>query len=258
MDEGAFALACQRAAALTRGANGIGTLGEKSLHAALKLYFEPDAACHEQKVGGFVADIVGEDGVIEIQTRQCGKLIRKLDAFLEACRVTVVHPLALEKWVIWHTADGGVQSRRCSPKHARLTDCVRELYPIRYALDHPGFRFCVCLLELEEHHLLDGYGKARKGRATRLDRVPLRLLEEVWFTCPSDYLTLLPGGLPECFTVRDVMAAGALDADTARMLLNILCYLELAERVGKQGHAGVFRICMNGTKNALQTAEIVV
>ena len=40
MDQEAFASACAWAAARL-GQGGIGTLGEKSLHAALKYYFEP-------------------------------------------------------------------------------------------------------------------------------------------------------------------------------------------------------------------------
>ena len=35
----------------------IGLLGEKILHAGLKLYFEPNSDFHEVKVSGFVADI---------------------------------------------------------------------------------------------------------------------------------------------------------------------------------------------------------
>ena len=63
------------------------------MHAALKSYYEPDFESREVKVGGFVADIVGENGIIEIQTRGFDRLGRKLDAFLEAVRVTVVYPV---------------------------------------------------------------------------------------------------------------------------------------------------------------------
>ena len=66
MDQEAFSSACAWAAARL-GQGGIGTLGEKSLHAALKYYFEPCPENHEQPLGGFVADAVGEHGVIEIQ-----------------------------------------------------------------------------------------------------------------------------------------------------------------------------------------------
>ena len=127
MDQEAFASACAWAAARL-GQGGIGTLGEKSLHAALKYYFEPCPENHEQPLGGFVADAVGEHGVIEIQSRSLFKLIPKLDAFLEACPVTVVHPLIGKKWVAWYTPEGVPVSCTRAPGKLRLTDAVPELY----------------------------------------------------------------------------------------------------------------------------------
>ena len=64
-----------------RERNGIGTLGEKSLHLILKSYYEPLYALHEQKLGRYVADILNEDGVIEIQTRSLSAMRKKLEAF---------------------------------------------------------------------------------------------------------------------------------------------------------------------------------
>ena len=51
-----------------RQAEGIGMLGEKLLHAALKNYFSGENDLQEQKVGRYVADIYGPEGIIEIQT----------------------------------------------------------------------------------------------------------------------------------------------------------------------------------------------
>ena len=66
MDCNRFQQACRQARESLRGQNGIGTLGEKTLHAALKAYYEPDAESHEIKIGRYIADIVGENGIIEI------------------------------------------------------------------------------------------------------------------------------------------------------------------------------------------------
>ena len=60
----------------------IGTLGEKSLHAVLKRYYEPDRSCHEIPVGNYVADIVNQDGIFEIQTRGLSNLRPKLNELL--------------------------------------------------------------------------------------------------------------------------------------------------------------------------------
>ena len=90
MDQARFLAAREAALRRTRGGQGIGTLAEKALHAALKAYYEPDAESREIALGGFVADIVGEEGIIEIQTRGFDRLCGKLEVFLEAARVTVV------------------------------------------------------------------------------------------------------------------------------------------------------------------------
>ena len=77
----------------------IGLLGEKILHAGLKLYFEPNSDFHEVKVSGFVADICNAEGIIEIQTRSLGKLKRKLEVFLQNMPVTIVYPIAHTKYL---------------------------------------------------------------------------------------------------------------------------------------------------------------
>lgn len=83
-----------------KGMGGIGTLGERTLHMVLKRYFEPDESLHEIRVGGFVADIVRPNGIIEIQTRDFSKLRRKLAAFLELGPVTVVYPVPWAGWLL--------------------------------------------------------------------------------------------------------------------------------------------------------------
>ena len=55
MDCNRFQQACRQARESLRGQNGIGTLGEKTLHAALKAYYEPDAESHEIKIGRYIA-----------------------------------------------------------------------------------------------------------------------------------------------------------------------------------------------------------
>ena len=116
MDTERFLQARKEALGRVGGAGGIGTLSEKALHAALKSYYEPDFESREVKVGGFVADIVGENGIIEIQTRGFDRLRRKLDAFLEAARVTVVYPVVPKRGLCWVDPETGeIFEKRKSP-----------------------------------------------------------------------------------------------------------------------------------------------
>ena len=82
MDKIRFKEACDKIINKSRKQNGIGTLGEKTLHAVLKCYFEPHEDNQEISLGGYVADIAGENGVIEIQTRNFNVLRKQLNALL--------------------------------------------------------------------------------------------------------------------------------------------------------------------------------
>ena len=53
--------ACKKIIYNPRDREGIGRLGEKTVHAVLKYYLESDESCHEQKVEGFYADILQPD-----------------------------------------------------------------------------------------------------------------------------------------------------------------------------------------------------
>jgi hypothetical protein len=61
----------------------IGTLNEKPLHAALKVWYALPGDRLEVSVGGFIADIVRGDLLIEIQTRHLAAMKRKLHALAE-------------------------------------------------------------------------------------------------------------------------------------------------------------------------------
>ena len=134
---------------------GIGRLGEKSVHAVLKYAYEPHPENHEIPLGGYVADILGEDGVIEVQSRDLWKLAPKLRAFLPVCRVTVVCPLAASEWILRTDPDTGETARRKSPKRARPFDILPALSPapIRELLLHPRLRLRVVMLEVERQDI---------------------------------------------------------------------------------------------------------
>ena len=155
----------------------IGLLGEKVLHAGLKLYFEPNPDFHEVKINGFVADICNAKGIIEIQTRNLGKLKRKLEVFLEQMPVTIVYPIAHTKYLCWVDEEtGDVTGRRKSPKTGSTWDLFRELYQLRAFLTHPNFCVCAALIDLEEYRLLNGWSRDKKKGSTRYDRIPIQLV----------------------------------------------------------------------------------
>lgn len=241
MDQARFLAEREAALRRTRGGQGIGTLAEKALHAALKAYYEPDAESREIALGGFVADIVGEEGIIEIQTRGFDRLRGKLEVFLEAARVTVVYPVAVRRQLSWIDPEtGAVSPPRGSTKKGVPFDALPELYKIKPLLPHPNFRLRLALLVLTDYKYLDGYGPQRKMRATRGERVPEALLGQIDCVAPADYLALLPADLPAPFTAEQLAKAVRRPVNQARAGVNVLCALGALERAGKSGHAYLY------------------
>lgn len=225
--------ACKAAQVYTGAETGIGTLGERLIHRTLKYYFEPRPDCHEAAVGGYVADIVGKDGIIEIQTGSFRKMERKLAAFLEVTNVTVVHPIITKKTIIKVDGDTGERlSRRVSPKRRSVWDTFFELCAIRSALGNPRLRVCVCLLEAEE---------IRAGK--RKISYPTALLSQTWLCAPADYAAFIPEGLPENgFTSADFASKASIRRDQAQSALPVLCAAGVCERVGKAGNSYIYKI----------------
>ena len=227
--------------AAERERNGIGTLGEKSLHLILKSYYEPLSALHEQKLGRYVADILNEDGVIEIQTRSLSAMRKKLEAFLEVTHVTVVHPIVHHKWMAWLDPETGEMSKpRKSPKTGTLYDAFWELGGIPDLLMHPNLTVCLVMLDMDELKFLNGWDHSKKRGASRCDRIPRALLSETFLSAADDYRAFLPDSLPDHFTLRGdrrgvdalirvLKATGVLSEDGKRGREKLYCRTEILQ-----------------------------
>lgn len=236
-DQKAFEAAKRKIIGADRHRPGIGTLSEKTVHAILKHFYDPDEGHQEIPVGNFVADIYAEGEIIEIQTRQFDKLRGKLAAFLPQFPVTIVYPIPREKWVIWVDRESGECSqRRKSPKKGSPYHIFPELYRIKTFLKDPNLRLRLILLDMEEYKLLDGRGQNRKKGASRYDRIPTKLVEEIAIDCPRDFLRFLPAPLESAFTSRDFARAAHIPLPLAQTTLHILYYMDVVTRVGKQGN----------------------
>ncbi len=223
----------------------IGTLGEMSYHRQLKYRLMPDSRFHEQKVGRYVADIRCGNEIIEIQTRGFYKLKDKLAYFLsQGYRVTVAYPIEAVKWLVWVHPGSGEATRRRSPKKGKAADLLPEMYGIRELLSHPNLSFLAVLAETEELRLLSEKGRNSKKGAKRLERTPLSFLEEIHYSSPEDFLSLIPASLPERFTIKDYIFHGGFskrDSRSAHDAVGALEALGLVERDGKQGRAFQYR-----------------
>ncbi len=242
-DQQAFEAAVKKWTGTERQRIGIGTLAEKSVHAVLKNYYEPDESRQEIPIENFVADIYADGAIIEIQTRQFNKLREKLKAFLPLYQVTVVYPIPREKWVIWIDEESG----ECSKKHKSPVKgnpymAFPELYKIKMFLKDPNLRLKFVLLDMEEYRLLNGWSRDKKRGSSRYDRIPVGFVEEVEIDCLRDYMQFVPFDLEEPFTSKEFAKAAHISVSLSQVVLNILYFTGTLTRVGKKGNQYLYAV----------------
>ena len=223
--------------------HGIGTLSEKSLHAIIRNYLEPDKQKQEIKIGKNYADIYNEEGIIEIQTKQFNKLRNKLTEFLKNYKVTVVYPIAFNKWLYWvndETAE--VSKGRKSPKTGTVYDAFFELYKIKKFLNNDNLKLKIILLDVEEYRYLNGWSKDKKKGSHCMDRIPKRVEKEINICTIDDYKKLIPKGLSNEFTSKDFAKQANIKIEKAQLTLNILYEVQAVKRIGKKGRSYLYTV----------------
>lgn len=240
-DKEEFHKSCKKVLENERVRLGIGTLSEKTVHAVLKRYLVPDENCHEIKCGRYVADILCDGEIMEIQTAGFNRLRGKLEEFLKDKDVTVVYPIPHIKWLIWiDDKTGEFSEKRRSPKKGSYYDAFYELYKIKMFLKHPNLHFRLILLDVEEYRLLNGYSADRKRGSERYDRIPVELVEDKFLNSAHDFKELVPAELCEPFTTKMFQKATKLSPKKAGVAVNVLAYLNVIKQVGKEKNAYLY------------------
>lgn len=242
-----FSHALSTAMTRIRGMHGsVGTQNEKLIHATLKSYYAPYSDEQEIKIGNYFADAVSEDGIFEIQTRCLYRLREKLKCFTAAARVTVVHPVECEQRTVYISADTGeivkeTPFRRSEPK----AKVFEELYSIRDYLSNPRVRIILARLKVEKRVYFSGdklpdLRNRQVKKRLHIEKIPLKLLEEVFLGSKEDYMRYLPKGLPESFTKKDFIKA-AKDGTTS-LRLEVLRAAGVLIQTGNQGKSFIYTL----------------
>lgn len=224
------------------GAASIGELNERSLHRALKARYAVGGGATEQAVDGFVADVVAGGRIVEVHTGGFRPLRRKLPRLLERHPVTLVHPVARDRYIVKVPADPNAPpTRRRSPKHGSVFDVFPALASIPALLAHPNLTLEVVMTVEEEVRALTGRGSWRRRGWAILDRRLVDVVETFAVSSMGDLFALLDAGLPERFTTRDV--AAAMGSSRRLGQLAAFCFRKggASEVCGKKGNALVYR-----------------
>lgn len=220
----------------------IGELNERSLHRALKARYAVAGSATEQAVDGFVADILIGNHIIEVHTGTFWGLKKKLRRLLPRFAVTLVHPIALDRYIV-KVHEGTATTRRKSPKHGSVFATFSALVSIPTLLDHPNMNLEIVMTVEEEIRVIDPRRNRRRGGWTRVDRRLLEVAETYRIGAMADLFALLDGQLAETFTSRDL--AVAMGAARRLGQQAAFCFREagVCEVCGKEGNALVYRRC---------------
>jgi hypothetical protein len=215
----------------------IGTLNEGALHAQLKDWYRRPGDRVEEKVGGFVVDLVRGDLLVEIQTGGFAPLRRKLELLLELGPVRLVAPVAVSRRIVRLSGDGEVLSSRRSPRRGCLEDVFARLVSIPALLGRPAFELEVLLTHQHEVRTFQP-GKAYRRRGWVVTGRSLVSVERsVRIGCPADAAKLLPPELPEPFDTAELAAAASINRRLAQQMTYCLRALGVLEPVGKRSGA---------------------
>jgi hypothetical protein len=221
----------------------IGTLREKPLHASLKDWYSRPGDRVEWPVDGFVVDLVRDDLLIEIQTRSFSSMKRKLTSLLKlGRRVRIVHPIAIDRWIVKIDESGTILSRRRSPKHGDLTDLFAELVSFPEVLVHPNLEIDLVLTNEDEirRHTPDSAWR-RKGWVVA-ERHLLEVVDTALIRSPGDVIALIPGGLPDPFTTAELADALGRPRRAGQQMAYCLLKAGVLATAGKRGNSILYAL----------------
>lgn len=222
--------------------NQIGTLSEKSTHRLIKNYLEPNEEYHEVDVGNYIADIKRGNSIIEIQTQQFNRLIPKINYYIRnGYSITVVYPLVTKKTLNWIDTESleVVQTRKSSHTGV-IQDIFKELYWIIEYIVNKNICLKIILIDANEYKYLDGYGPNNKNKATKIDKIPTKIIGEINFNSVSDLAQFIPNTLPKEWTVKDFIKHSKCNKRWAGSGIKLLRDFGVITVVRKQGNAYVY------------------
>lgn len=223
-------------------ASSIGELNERSLHRALKARYAVSGTATEQVIDGFVADVVIGDRVVEVQTGSFSPLKKKLPKLLERHTVTLVYPIAQDRYIVKVATDPDVTApRRKSPKHGSVFDVFSVLTSIPALLAHPNLTLeIVMTIEEDVRAVNEGRTRWRRGWV-RLDRRLVEVVKTHTIASMAELFAMIDHELPEQFTTDDI--ATAMKSSRRLGQQAAYCFRKggVSEILGKRGNALVYR-----------------
>jgi len=220
---------------------GINIKNEKSLHNDIKRWYSQEGDRFEVKVDGSIIDIVRDDLLIEVQTKNFSAIKNKLVRLCKKHKLRLIYPIAVEKWITTLEKDNtNVISRRKSPKKGRVEDVFEELLRMPALINEENFQLVVLMIKVEEIRCADGQGSWRRKGISIVDRKLLDVVDIFHFQSKEDFFTLLPENLTYPFTNKSLGEVLKISPKKVTKITYTLKHMGLIKEVGKSGRQLLF------------------
>ncbi len=220
----------------------IGTKQEKTLHQTIKYYLSLNEEEHEVKLDKKIVDIYKDNEIYEIQTQGFDKMRDKLETLLPNHSLTIVFPIAHIKTLYLISDLGEVESVRKSPKKQSPFEIFKELYKIKSYLKSPNLHFKIIMFNSDEFRDIVPKKHVRSKGYKRSDQFVKEIVKEYDIYSSNDFNKLLDEiNLKDEFTTADIKKLTKVSLKTSVLVLNILLYLGVVEKIGNKNRYILYR-----------------
>lgn len=222
--------------------NKIGLRNQHSLHSQIKEWYAQPGDKFEVEIDGFIVDIVRNDLLIEVQTKNFSAIRKKLRHLVRNHPLRLVYPLPQEKYIVHVDEKNGskILSRRRSPKKGNLLDLFDELIRIPDLFNNKNFSLEVLMIKEKEVRCKNGKGSWRRRGVSIKDRKLLEVVASTQLEGKQDFLNFLPSTLPQPFSNKNLAQAHKIPAWKARFIAYCLKKMGAVVQVGKRGNEQLF------------------
>ena len=217
----------------------VSALNEMSLHSSIKDWYSLPGDRFEVKIGNFIIDIVRNDPLIEIQTRNFSAIKKKLHSLVKNYSIRLVYPIPKRKWIVRVAKSNDEIISRRSPKRGKVTDLFDELVRIPDLINEDNFTMEVLMIE-EEVRCDDGKGSWRRKGVSINDRKLIDVVEKVRFINKGDFLRFLPTDLDQPFTNKSLAKNIGIPIRQSRRITYCLKKMGAIKVVGKNRNELLF------------------
>ena len=222
---------------------GIALLNERSLHSSIKEQYLLPGDMFEVKVDNFIIDIVRDNLLIEIQTKNFSSIGKKLRRLVDKHNVLLIYPIPMEKWIVRLAASGDeIISRRKSPKKGKLIHLFDELVYMPDLINEENFMMEVLMIREEEIRCEDGQGSWRRKGVSIKDRILLDVVEKTRFENNSDFLKFVPKDLTQPFTNKSLAECSGIAVHESQKITYCLKKMGAIKKVGKIRNELLFEV----------------